>query len=100
MKKTLLQTLLMWVLMSATAMAQSITVKGKVTDESGAPVPSATIQIKNSSVAVATDAQGNFSISAASLTASCKREYYSPATSKRVSPWRGPPSPPPSPAQA
>jgi TonB-linked SusC/RagA family outer membrane protein len=65
MKKALLQTLVMWVLMSATAMAQSITVKGKVTDESGAPVPSATIQVKKSGTAVATDPQGNFSISAA-----------------------------------
>jgi TonB-linked SusC/RagA family outer membrane protein len=64
MKKTLLQTFLMWVFMSATVMAQNITVKGKVTDESGSPVPSATITVKNTSNAVATDALGNFSITA------------------------------------
>lgn len=64
MKKTLLQTFLMWVFMSATVMAQNITVKGKVTDESGSPVPSATITVKKTANAVATDASGNFSISA------------------------------------
>lgn len=64
MRKLLFQSLLMGLVLSATAWAQSITVKGRVTEESGGPVSSATVQIKNTSTAVATDAQGNFSITA------------------------------------
>ena len=57
---------LMWSLMAWFAVsAQNINVTGKVTDENGAPVPSATVQVRNTQQGVTTDAQGNFSISAA-----------------------------------
>lgn len=45
-------------------MAQNVNVKGKVTDDTGTPVASASIIIKGLTAGVTTDAQGNFSISA------------------------------------
>ncbi|WP_033411827.1 SusC/RagA family TonB-linked outer membrane protein [Segetibacter koreensis] len=42
--------------------AQNIAVTGQVIDASGAPIPSATVAVKNSTVSVATDAKGNFSL--------------------------------------
>lgn len=56
-----------WMLLAIPAVvsAQSITVKGKVTDESGAPVSSATLQIKKTNNSVVTDASGMFTITAA-----------------------------------
>ena len=45
--------------------AQNINVTGKVTDENGAPVPSASVTVKGTSQGVTTDAQGNYSISTA-----------------------------------
>ena len=47
------------------AVAQNINVSGKVTDENGAPAPSVSVQVKNTSQGVTTDAQGNYTISAA-----------------------------------
>ena len=64
MKKRLFQTFL-WMMATLITVAQNINVAGKVTDENGNPVPAATVQIKKTNVGVATDAQGNFSLSAA-----------------------------------
>jgi TonB-linked SusC/RagA family outer membrane protein len=58
---TVLWSMMAWFAVSA----QNINVTGKVTDESGAPVPSASVLVKNTTQGVTTDAQGNYSISAA-----------------------------------
>jgi len=52
-------------MVSSLTFAQNLNVVGKVTDETGAPLASATVQVKKSSTGVSTDAQGNFSINAA-----------------------------------
>jgi len=44
------------------AIAQQRTVKGKVVDQSGAPLPNASYQIKGTKMGGVTDAEGNFSI--------------------------------------
>ncbi len=49
-----------------TAYAQNITVKGVVKDETGLPVPSASIMIKGTTNGTQTDGNGNYSISAPS----------------------------------
>lgn len=41
-----------------------ITIKGHVTDPSGQPLPNATVDVKNGNATVATDAEGNFTITA------------------------------------
>jgi TonB-linked SusC/RagA family outer membrane protein len=51
-------------LMSAAAIAQNTSVKGRVLDESGKPVPGATVTVKGTSQATSTDANGNFTINA------------------------------------
>jgi len=45
--------------------AQSIQVKGKVTDETGGGMPGATVKVKGKAAATATDNNGNFAIQAA-----------------------------------
>ncbi len=40
------------------------TIRGRITDESGAPVPGASIVVKNTTIGTAADNQGNFSIEA------------------------------------
>lgn len=47
----------------ASLSAQNITVTGQVTEAKGAPIPSATAAAKNSTISLATDANGNFSMS-------------------------------------
>ncbi len=42
--------------------AQNITVAGQVTEVKGLPIPSATVSVKNSNTSLATDANGNFSL--------------------------------------
>jgi hypothetical protein len=44
--------------------AQNRKISGKVTDDSGTPVPFATITVKSTKQGVAADASGNFSLSA------------------------------------
>jgi len=44
-------------------LAQNRTITGKVTDEKGAGVPNASVQVKGSSVGTTTDGDGNFSLS-------------------------------------
>lgn len=48
---------------SVSVYAQSRTIKGKVTDDKGEPLPGATVRLKNGRGAAATDVNGNFSIS-------------------------------------
>jgi TonB-linked SusC/RagA family outer membrane protein len=52
------------VLLSSLAFSQTKTVTGKVTDQSGQPVPFATVRVKGTKVGVSADADGNFSIKA------------------------------------
>ena len=56
--------LLLFLLLSLPAAAQSGALRGKVTDASGEPVPGAGILIKGTTQGVSTDLDGNFSLSA------------------------------------
>jgi TonB-dependent starch-binding outer membrane protein SusC len=64
MQKRLLQ-LVCLLLVTGLTWAQNVTVTGKVTDEAGNPLASASVQIKKTRSGTTTDAQGNFSLSAA-----------------------------------
>ena len=64
MKKIFLWSLLASCLITSTAMAQNVTVKGKVTDESGNAIASASIVVKKTKAGVNADGLGVFSISA------------------------------------
>jgi len=57
-----LSMILLMVLLTGMAFAQQKTIKGKVTDETGAPVPGATILVQGTSTGTVTDMDGNFSI--------------------------------------
>jgi TonB-linked SusC/RagA family outer membrane protein len=63
--RKLLLFLSIWLGGLAVATAQTKQVTGKVTDNSGAPVPYATVQVKGSKVTSIADADGNFAIRAA-----------------------------------
>ncbi|HEX2627609.1 MAG TPA: SusC/RagA family TonB-linked outer membrane protein [Chitinophagaceae bacterium] len=63
MRKTL-SLLAVLLLFSTMVFAQSRTIKGTVHDESGKPVPYATIKIKGQDAGTSADASGNFSINA------------------------------------
>ena len=65
MRKNLLLGLVAICCLFSTVIAQNVNVKGKVTDDTGTPVASASIIVKGLTSGVTTDAQGNFSISAA-----------------------------------
>lgn len=58
--------LLLSVVFSLSVYAQNITVKGTVSDESGEPLMGATVMVKGTTNGVATDLDGNYSISAPS----------------------------------
>ncbi|WP_298736664.1 TonB-dependent receptor [uncultured Chitinophaga sp.] len=61
MKKALL--LWLFIAMSVVhAIAQSRTVSGRVADETGSPLPSATVVIKGTRIGTMTDAQGNYTL--------------------------------------
>jgi TonB-linked SusC/RagA family outer membrane protein len=62
LKKALLCSLLM--LFCCTAMAQNISVSGKITDEKGQSLPGATIMVKGTTRGISTDLNGNFTIAA------------------------------------
>lgn len=62
--KTLCLTIAMLVF-ATMAFAQNITVKGRVTEENGAPIPGASITVKGATTGTTTDNAGNFSISVA-----------------------------------
>ncbi|MGI4803629.1 MAG: SusC/RagA family TonB-linked outer membrane protein, partial [Janthinobacterium lividum] len=52
-------------LWQATVSAQNTTIKGKITDEKGLGLPGASVAVRGSTAGVSTDANGNYSISAA-----------------------------------
>jgi TonB-linked SusC/RagA family outer membrane protein len=54
------------VLFSICGQAQEASVKGKVTDENGLPIPGATILVKGSTKATSTDIDGNYQLKATS----------------------------------
>ncbi|SIS60931.1 TonB-linked outer membrane protein, SusC/RagA family [Filimonas lacunae] len=54
--------LLAFVLCASSLMAQNKNVKGKITDDTGKPVPFATIKVKGTKGGVTADSTGNFSI--------------------------------------
>jgi len=58
-----LSMVLLMVMLSGMAFAQQKTITGKVTDETGAPVPGATIIVKGTSTGIVSDMDGNFSLS-------------------------------------
>ncbi|HEY3388046.1 MAG TPA: SusC/RagA family TonB-linked outer membrane protein, partial [Prolixibacteraceae bacterium] len=60
--RMLLSLVLLMVLMTGMSFAQQKTVKGKITDETGAPVPGTTIIVKGTSIGTISDLDGNFSI--------------------------------------
>lgn len=63
MKRKLLMLIVSLCLLMAHAVAQQITVTGKVTSaEDGLPVPGATVMIKGTKIAVQTSAEGTYSI--------------------------------------
>lgn len=67
MKKILLATLLVWVVLMQVAWAQDRQVSGKVTtNEDGSPIPGVSVAVKGTTRGVTTNAQGNYQISAAS----------------------------------
>lgn len=55
--------LLFLTFLSANTFAQNSTLKGKVTDEKGAPLPGAIVRIKSGTASTSTDANGLFSLS-------------------------------------
>jgi len=55
---------LLLVLITQSAFAQDKTVSGKVSDESGLPIPGANVLISGTTSGIQTDFDGNFSISA------------------------------------
>lgn len=55
-----------FIIFSINSWAQEVTVKGKIVDENGLPVPGATISIKETSVTTTSDFDGNYSITAGS----------------------------------
>ncbi len=64
--KSLVTAFLALILLGGVAIAQNISVKGTVTDKAtGEPVPFASVVIKGTTTGIATDADGNFTISVA-----------------------------------
>ncbi|MBC3541784.1 SusC/RagA family TonB-linked outer membrane protein [Rufibacter sediminis] len=57
------------------AMAQGIAIKGKVTDASGAGLPGASVVLKGTSIASATDVDGNFTLNLPSGTGTLVVSY-------------------------
>ena len=65
MKKRVLMVLMGMFLSALPAFAQEKTVTGKVTDETGAPLPSVSVVVKGTNTRAITNGAGNFSIAAA-----------------------------------
>jgi TonB-linked SusC/RagA family outer membrane protein len=57
-----LSMVLLMVMLTVMAFAQQKTIKGKVIDETGAPVPGATVLVKGTTTGTVTDMEGNFSL--------------------------------------
>ncbi|MCH5716989.1 carboxypeptidase regulatory-like domain-containing protein [Niabella hibiscisoli] len=64
MSKLKLSTLLFFLFAVTSAIAQTRPVTGTVKDETGAPIPGATISVKGTSIAVKADSTGVFNVSA------------------------------------
>lgn len=64
MKKRLLLTMTVLLLGLQALMAQTGTIRGKILDDKGDPVPGATIRIKGTNKGTVTDANGNFKLNA------------------------------------
>jgi TonB-dependent SusC/RagA subfamily outer membrane receptor len=64
MKRGLLLTSILLLVLSSVSWAQQGQVTGRVTDNQGNPVPAATIQVAGSSTGTTADAEGHFTISA------------------------------------
>jgi TonB-linked SusC/RagA family outer membrane protein len=57
--------LLLWLLIAMSvvhAIAQSRTISGRVADENGSPLPSASVSVKGTRIGTMTDAQGNYTL--------------------------------------
>lgn len=67
MKEWVMMLFLLFVSM-ASAFAQGLAIKGKVTDVSGAGLPGATVMVKGTTVAASTDVEGNYTLTAPSGT--------------------------------
>jgi len=63
-----LSMVLFMVLLAGMAFAQQKTISGKITDESGAPVPGATVIVKGTTTGTVSDFDGNFSIGVPATT--------------------------------
>lgn len=63
-KKTLIQ-IMFFLLLSFSALAQ-VSIRGRIADEKGSPLPNASVQIKGTRTGAQTDQQGNFTINAPS----------------------------------
>lgn len=74
-KAALLFSLLLTLGLCTTAIAQSITVTGRVTDQNNDPLSGATVKAKGTNVAVTTDTSGNFSIVAPSKATKLEFSY-------------------------
>jgi len=57
-----LSMVLLMVMLTGMAFAQQKTISGNITDESGAPVPGATVIVKGTSTGIVSDFDGNFSL--------------------------------------
>ena len=68
MRKKLLWSFLASCLFIGTAIAQNVTINGKVIDEKGDPIAGASVQVKGTRTGANTDANGTFSIKAAKGT--------------------------------
>ena len=64
MKKRLLLTMAVLFMGLQALMAQSGSIRGKILDDKGDPVPGATIRIKGTNKGTVTDANGNFKLNA------------------------------------
>ena len=65
MRKQLLWSLLASCLFFGTAVAQNLTINGKVVDEKGDPISGASVQVKGTRTGATADANGIFSVKAA-----------------------------------
>ena len=65
MRKKLLWSFLASCLFIGTAIAQNVTINGKVIDEKGDPIAGASVQVKGTRTGVNSDANGAFSVKAA-----------------------------------
>jgi len=65
MRKKLLWSFLAFCLFFGTAVAQNLTINGKVVDEKGDPISGASVQVKGTRTGATADANGIFSVKAA-----------------------------------